>query len=100
VTNFDDKNVHNGIYAAMTRAGNWGFKPPWDEKADADLVGDALSAWPYSLHPRFIELFAENVSTAAVARRINDEPLLTRSDVMAFLAVDSWFKNSWQHAQK
>ena len=98
MADFDDKAVHTGISAAIARTIHWGFSPQWDEQAEGGLVTDALHAWPYPLHPRFVELFAENVAIAEIARNLNKEPPLTRSDVMAFLAVDSWFKNSWQHA--
>jgi hypothetical protein len=63
-----------------------------------DLVVEVLGPWPAELHPRFVRLFAENVAVAAAARATYQEGALTLDEARAFLAVDSWFKNSWKHA--
>jgi hypothetical protein len=43
-------------------------------------------------------LFTENVAVAVAARAAYQESPLTRDEATAYLAVDSWFKNSWKHA--
>jgi hypothetical protein len=99
MANFEYTALQGGLSAAIQRTVNEGFSFPPDSMKEAEnLMADALQRWPDELQPRFISLFAENVAVAAIARAVNGEPSLTRSEVAAFLAVDSWFKNSWQHA--
>jgi hypothetical protein len=96
---FNRGDLEQGRDAARVRLLQEGF-PLQEGSLDAalSLVIEVLGPWPAQLHPRFVRLFAENVAIAVAARAAYQEGPLTLDEATAFLAVDSWFKNSWKHA--
>jgi hypothetical protein len=96
---FNPIDVAQGRDAAQERLYREGFSIPAGSLDTAlNLVSEVLGPWPAELHPRFVRLFAENVAVAVAARAAYQEGPLTFDEATAFLAVDSWFKNSWNHA--
>lgn len=61
------------------------------------LLENVLGSWPGESQDRFILLFAELATVAAIARIANQEPRLTHDDVNAFLAHSISFFNSFTH---
>ena len=47
---------------------------------------------------RFVELFAELVAVAAIARYVNNEAPLSDGEVREYLRHTAWFENSFSHA--
>lgn len=96
---FNSKDLEQGRIDALRRLQGEGF-PITGENLDAalNLVTEVLAPWPAELNPRFVRLFTENVAVAVAARAAYQESPLTRDEATAYLAVDSWFKNSWHHA--
>jgi hypothetical protein len=93
------RDLEQGRDAALERLRREEF-PTSEISLDAalNLAIEVLGPWPTELHPRFVRLFAENVTVAVAARTAYQESPLTLDEARAFLAVDSWFKNSWKHA--
>jgi hypothetical protein len=99
MTDFNRSDLEQGRDAALERLHREGFSIPAGSLDTAlNLVIEALGPWPAELHPRFVRLFTENVAVAVAARAAYQESPLTLDETIAFLAVDSWFKNSWKHA--
>jgi hypothetical protein len=61
------------------------------------LLTEVLGRYPEECQDRFVLLFAELATIAAVARVANQEPPLTRDDLTAFLANSIYFFNSFTH---
>jgi hypothetical protein len=96
---FNSIDLQRGRDAALERLQEEGFPLPEGNLDTAlNLVTEVLGPWPAELHPRFVRLFTENVAVAVAARAAYQESPLTRDEALAYLAVDSWFKNSWKHA--
>jgi hypothetical protein len=96
---FNPRDLLQGRDAALERLRREEFPTSLgDLDTGLNLMAEVLGPWPAELHPRFVRLFAENVTVAVAARAAYQEGPLTADEVIAFLAVDSWFKNSWNHA--
>jgi hypothetical protein len=95
---FNPGDLEQGRVAALERLNREGFSITAGGLDTAlNLVSQVLGPWPAQLHPRFVRLFTENVAVAVAARAVYQEGSLTLDEVTAFLAVDSWFMNSWKH---
>jgi len=96
---FSQTDLVQGRDAALERLNREGLSIPAGGLDTAiRLVSEVLGPWPTELQPRFVRMFTENVAVAVGAREVYQEDSLTLDQVTAFLAVDSWFKNSWKHA--
>ena len=92
-------DLEQGIGAAIQRLNREGLSFPAESRdTTLNLVAGVIGPWPAQLTPRFVRLFAENVTVAVAARGSYQEAPLTLDEATAYLAVDSWFKNSWNHA--
>jgi hypothetical protein len=107
--------IDEGVEAGIARAERYGLEAgPEVIEVTRDTLARALRAWPDELHERFIALFAENATVAAIARstyepwrfeypHYHDESeawyaaVFTRDELLAFLAHSAEFFNSFKH---
>ncbi|TAK96498.1 MAG: hypothetical protein EPO07_14460 [Verrucomicrobia bacterium] len=96
--NANPTEIKNGIQAGLTRSLPH-FRGKIDRQPDYlySLLENALRSWPEDSQDRFVNLFAELTTIAAVARVANQEPQLTMDDVRAFLGHSIAFFNSFTH---
>jgi hypothetical protein len=108
--------IDEGIQAAIERAEEYGLDASFEllaftREALVSVIGD----WPDELHERFIVLFAENVTVAAIARDRLEHGRIARrieyqenrgeesrdpfeeGELLAFLAHSTAFFNSFKH---
>jgi hypothetical protein len=101
--------IDEGMQAGVARALRHGLEPPpsWSEET---RIGEAfmyvISSWPVEeldtgamndLSERFILLFVENVTVAAIARSVYESAPLEIDDIRAFLAHSVVFFDSFKH---
>ncbi len=112
--------INEGMAAALVRADRYGLEPSeWVFELTREALVSVIAAWPGELHERFISLFAENVTVAAIARdrlehgrierRIDDQAYredreegeirdpFEEGELLAFLAHSTVFFNSFTH---
>jgi len=95
----DPLDVTRGIEVGLIRAKNR-FGPraePTSATQIRNQVARAFEDWPEQLSSPFVQLVAELVTTASIARAWNEEPPLRDDEVLAFLAHASSFLNSFKH---
>jgi hypothetical protein len=106
--------IDEGVEAGRVRAERYELEAPDDViEGTRNALAHVIEVWPDELHERFIALFAENATVAAIAR-ITYEPWrteypieydapaysevpFTRSELLAFLAHSAAFFNSFKH---
>lgn len=95
----DPTDITEGIALGLFRARNH-FGPRAKPRSGVSIrnqVSRAFEDWPEQLSPAFVQLIAELVTTASIARAWNEEPPLRDDEVLAFLAHASSFLNSFKH---
>ena len=98
--------LDRGIRAGVERAGHYELSAPssvideavgyFRQIVDDDRAQSFLEQREIS--DQFVELFAELVAVAAIARHVNDEAPLSDGQVREFLSHTAWFENSFSHA--
>lgn len=98
---FDIPYIEEGVQAGIERASRYGLE------ASAEVIDNTvrmllhvIEGWPSELNERFLILFVENTTVAAIARSVHyPEPFppLGEDDLRAFLAHSAAFFNSFKH---
>ena len=95
---FNQQELQQGISDGFSRAS--AFYPifPQQQRSDVEnALTQVLNTWPGEANDRFVRLFAELATIGATARFEYKEPQPSEDDLRAFLAVATWFLNSFTH---
>ena len=92
--NIDDvkQGISMGIRQAQTEIE--GLDQQLDEKVFS-LIHTTLNKWPSPLTTRFVVLFSQLSTIAALSRKHYNHPELTEDDLNAYLALSILFFNSY-----
>jgi hypothetical protein len=91
-------NVNNGVKMGTQRARQHFQNLSLNlDGQSRDLIETILGWWPNDLHDDFVELFIELATLASITRISNQEPLLTKDELAAYLAHSASFFNSFKH---
>lgn len=92
-----DNFLQSGIRMGTRRATKGlGTELTLDEEC-VERLRDVLEAWPSDTNGRFVELFAEAVTVACLARALYNEPPLTKTEMTGYLGHSISFFNSFTH---
>jgi hypothetical protein len=58
---------------------------------------DVIDSWPEALNERFLVVFVENATVAAIARYVYGADPLREDDLRAYLEHSAAFLDSWVH---
>jgi len=94
--NLDD--IKRGISHGIERAGKE-VKGAERELGDEvhKFIYETLNRWPSELSPRFVALFSELATIAALSRQQYQHPALGEDDLNAYLGHSILFFNSFRH---
>lgn len=95
--NFDINDVKKGIGKGLARAKQHFLNVPTTTNEIEVKISGALNDWSRDLSNRFVELFAELTTLAEITRWVNEEPLLSEDELIAFLGNAALFFNSFKH---
>jgi hypothetical protein len=95
---FNQQELEQGMSDGFGRAGAFYSVSPQLQRPDIEnALKQVLNTWPVEANDRFVRLFAELATIAATARSEYKEPPLSQDGLRTFLAVSSWFLNSFTH---